>query len=86
MAHPQDNNTRKDDFMVTIRTTFGDIKLELRERLGGVAFDYLRCKTGERLIVESRDDEAMPEGTPVNVTFDPQNAYFFDVQTEERLR
>ena len=29
MAHPQDNNTRKDDFMVTIRTTFGDIKLEL---------------------------------------------------------
>ena len=29
MAHPQDDNTRKDDSMVTIRTTFGDIKLEL---------------------------------------------------------
>ncbi len=64
----------------------GDIKLELRERLGGVAFDYLRCSTGERLIVESRDDEAMPEGTPVEIQFDTKNAYFFDKKTEERLR
>ncbi len=64
----------------------GNIKLELRERLGGVAYDYLRCTTGERLIVESRDDEALPEGTEVNVEFDAAAAYFFDAETEMRLR
>ncbi|MEP3843918.1 MAG: sn-glycerol-3-phosphate ABC transporter ATP-binding protein UgpC [Paracoccaceae bacterium] len=64
----------------------GDIKLELRERLGGVAYDYLRCSTGERLIVESRNDEALPEGTTINVDFDPTVAYFFDAETENRLR
>ena len=64
----------------------GDIKLELRERLGGVAYDYLRCATGERLIVESRNDEALPEGTTINVDFDPAAAYFFDAETETRLR
>ena len=64
----------------------GDIKLELRERLGGVAYDYLRCATGERLIVESRNDEALPEGTQVSVEFDPAAAFFFDAETENRLR
>ena len=64
----------------------GDIKLELRERVGGVAYDYLRCATGERLIVESRNDEALPEGTTINVDFDPAAAYFFDAETETRLR
>ncbi|MEP6065869.1 MAG: sn-glycerol-3-phosphate ABC transporter ATP-binding protein UgpC [Paracoccaceae bacterium] len=64
----------------------GDIKLELRERLGGVAYDYLRCATGERLIVESRNDEALPEGTTISVEFDPAAAYFFDAKSENRLR
>jgi lactose/L-arabinose transport system ATP-binding protein len=62
------------------------IKLDLRERLGGVAYDYLTAPTGERLIVESRDDQAKPQGTPVTVDFDPAKAYFFDMQTEQRLR
>ena len=62
------------------------IKLDLRERLGGVAFDYLTTSTGERLVIESRDDEAMPQGTEVTVSFDPADAYFFDAESEQRLR
>ena len=62
------------------------IRLDLRERLGGVAYDYLNTETGERLIVESRADEAMPEGTSVAVSFNDRDVYLFDHQTEARLR
>ncbi|WP_299293488.1 sn-glycerol-3-phosphate ABC transporter ATP-binding protein UgpC [uncultured Tateyamaria sp.] len=62
------------------------IKLDIRERLGGVAYDYLTTPTGERLIVESKGDLAMEEGTEVTVTFDDERVMFFDAQTEQRLR
>ncbi|WP_299141340.1 sn-glycerol-3-phosphate ABC transporter ATP-binding protein UgpC [uncultured Tateyamaria sp.] len=62
------------------------IKLDIRERLGGVAYDYLTTPTGERLIVESKGDLAMEEGTEVTVTFDDDRVMFFDAQTEQRLR
>ncbi|MDW4497988.1 sn-glycerol-3-phosphate ABC transporter ATP-binding protein UgpC [Sulfitobacter sp. D35] len=63
-----------------------DITLDLRERLGGVSYDYLNTPQGERLIVESRDDAMLPEGTAVQVGFDPSDALFFDPETEKRLR
>ncbi len=63
-----------------------DITLDIRERLGGVSYDYLNTAHGERLIVESRNDEMIAEGTPVQVSFDPANALFFDPVTEKRLR
>ena len=62
------------------------IRLDIRERLGGVAYDYLNTATGERLVVESRGDLAMEEGTEVAVSFDPDRVMFFDAQSEERLR
>ena len=62
------------------------IKLDIRARLGGVAYDYLNTPTGERLVVESRGDMAMEEGTEVTITFDPTRAMFFDAQSEARLR
>ncbi|MEO0379052.1 MAG: sn-glycerol-3-phosphate ABC transporter ATP-binding protein UgpC [Pseudomonadota bacterium] len=62
------------------------IKLDIRERLGGVAYDYLNTPTGERLVVESRGDMAMDEGTEVTVNFDPTRAMFFDATSEARLR
>ena len=71
---------------LSISESPSDITLELRERLGGVAYDYLRCGTGERVIVESRDDQAMPEGTKVAVGFDPNDAMFFDAESETRIR
>lgn len=60
--------------------------LDLRERLGGVSYDYLTTPTGEKLIVETRGDEALPEGTAVAINFDDADAYFFDGATEQRLR
>ncbi|MEZ5779825.1 MAG: sn-glycerol-3-phosphate ABC transporter ATP-binding protein UgpC [Paracoccaceae bacterium] len=63
-----------------------DVMLDIRERLGGVSYDYLDTPQGERLIVETRNDEMIEEGTPVKVTFDPSNALFFDPKTEKRLR
>ncbi len=63
-----------------------DIKLDIRERLGGVAYDYLTTPTGERIIVESRDDEALPAETEVNISFNESDAYFFDAESEARLR
>ncbi|WP_420013545.1 ABC transporter ATP-binding protein [Tateyamaria sp.] len=62
------------------------IKLDIRERLGGVAYDYLTTPTGERLVVESKGDLAMEEGTEVTVSFDESRTMFFDVQSEARLR
>ena len=62
------------------------IRLDIRERLGGVAYDYLDTATGERLVVESRGDLAMEEGTEVTVTFDDSRTMFFDAQSEARLR
>lgn len=62
------------------------IKLDIRERLGGVAYDYLTTPTGERLVVESKGDLAMEEGTEVTVTFDQSRTMFFDNDSEIRLR
>ena len=62
------------------------ITLDIRERLGGVAYDYLAAPTGERIIVESRGDLGMEEGTEVTVAFDDARAMFFDAGTEARLR
>ena len=63
-----------------------DIVLDIRERLGGVSYDYLNTANGERLIVESRNDEMIDDGTPVQVRFAAQDALFFDPETEQRLR
>ena len=62
------------------------IRLDIRERLGGVAYDYLDTSTGERLVVESRGDLAMEEGTEVTVRFEHASTMFFDAQSEARLR
>jgi len=61
-------------------------KVDLCEQLGGVAYSYLVCPTGERVIAETKGEEApVSEGT-VSVSFDPASALFFDAETEKRLR
>ena len=61
-----------------------DIKLDMRERLGGVSYDYVSCPTGERLIVESRDDAALPSGTPVAISFDHSDVYVLGDDKDQR--
>jgi multiple sugar transport system ATP-binding protein len=61
-------------------------KVDLCEQLGGVAYSYLICPTGERVIVETKGEEApISEGT-VAITFDPETALFFGAKSEQRLR
>jgi len=62
------------------------LTIDLRERLGGVAFDYLTTPTGERIVVETRGDDPIASGTLVSVDFEDSDALFFDADTEERLR
>ncbi|WP_415921170.1 ABC transporter ATP-binding protein [Tateyamaria sp. SN6-1] len=69
-----------------LEATASPLTLDIRERLGGVAYDYLTAPTGERLIIETKGDMAMDEGTEVQVTFDDANVMFFDAETEARLR
>ena len=64
----------------------GQIRLDIRERLGGVAYDYLLAPDGTKIIAETRGDEAIPEDTMVQVDFDASDALVFDGKTEQRLR
>ena len=64
----------------------GDIRLDIREHLGGVSYDYLLPPTGEKIIVESRGESLASEGNTVGLSFDPAHAMFFDAETEQRLR
>ncbi|QDG75866.1 ABC transporter ATP-binding protein [Labrenzia sp. PHM005] len=61
-------------------------KVDLSEQLGGVAYSYLVCPTGERVIVETKGEDVPVSDGTVSVTFDPANAFFFDANTEQRLR
>ncbi|MEO1789839.1 MAG: TOBE domain-containing protein, partial [Pseudomonadota bacterium] len=60
--------------------------VELTEALGGVSYAYLTAPTGEKLIVEERGDDRSKTGARVGLKFDPGRAYFFDANTEARLR
>jgi lactose/L-arabinose transport system ATP-binding protein len=71
---------------MTLSAQASPIRVDISERLGGVAYDYLSTPTGERLVVETRGDEVQPEGTEIVVDFDPATAMFFDAETEKRLR
>jgi len=63
-----------------------NIRLDIRERLGGVAYDYLIAPDGTKIVAETRGDDTIPEDTLVTVDFDPAEALFFDGQSEARLR
>ena len=71
---------------LSVRAAESPIKIDIRERLGGVAYDYLTTPTGERIVVETRGDEAIPASTGVALEFEPATAMFFDAKTEARLR
>ncbi|MBO9452035.1 sn-glycerol-3-phosphate ABC transporter ATP-binding protein UgpC [Tropicibacter sp. R16_0] len=71
---------------LTIEAGDGGATLDLRERLGGVSYDYLVTGTGEKLIVENRNEDTLPEGSAVIVGFEDRDCMFFDAQTEKRCR
>ena len=62
------------------------VKVDLRERLGGVAYDYLTTPTGERIVVETKGDDPIDPGTTVEVKVEAGRALFFDAVSEKRIR
>lgn len=63
-----------------------DLKVDITEELGGVAYVYLTASNGERVVVEARGKSDVLKGTQVGVEFDAEQLMFFDSQTEQRLR
>ncbi|MHA7776582.1 ABC transporter ATP-binding protein [Roseibium sp. M-1] len=61
-------------------------KVDLCEQLGGVAYSYLVCPTGERVIVETKGEDAPVSEGNVAISFDPASALYFDAKSEQRLR
>ena len=71
---------------ITVTADGNDAKLDLRERLGGVSYDYLIAADGSKIVVESRDDNEIKSDSTVGVTFDDSTLFYFDAKTEMRLR
>ncbi len=71
---------------ITINETGDDLTLDIRERLGGVAYDYLLTEGGDKITVETDSDEEIAEGSKVTIDFALENTMFFDGETEKRLR
>ncbi|MCG7628346.1 sn-glycerol-3-phosphate ABC transporter ATP-binding protein UgpC [Epibacterium sp. MM17-32] len=60
--------------------------LDLRERLGAVAYDHLICADGAKIIVETRGEDSLEEGAAVALDFDDADVFLFDASSEARLR
>ncbi len=61
-------------------------RVEHTEALGGVSYVYLSADSGERIVVEAREDRPAPEGSKVGLSFSPEQVQAFDAKTEARLR
>ncbi|MEO0944238.1 MAG: sn-glycerol-3-phosphate ABC transporter ATP-binding protein UgpC [Pseudomonadota bacterium] len=70
----------------SLRAEPSQVKVDIAEQLGGVAYEYLNTPTGEPMVVESKGDDAIAAGTEVKVVFDQARVMFFDATTEARLR
>ncbi|MBO6757535.1 MAG: sn-glycerol-3-phosphate ABC transporter ATP-binding protein UgpC [Roseibium sp.] len=71
---------------ITLTPADTGAKIDLSEQLGSVAYDYVVCPTGERIIVETKGEDIVPYGTTVDVSFDSGKVFLFDATTEQRLR
>jgi lactose/L-arabinose transport system ATP-binding protein len=61
-------------------------RVEMTEALGGVSFLHVSAETGEKLVIETRDDPKVRLGDRVGIRFDPAHVMAFDAQTDLRLR
>jgi lactose/L-arabinose transport system ATP-binding protein len=52
-------------------------RVEITEALGGQTFIHLAAPSGEKLVIESREDPRVAPGDMVGVAFDPAQALYF---------
>ncbi len=67
-------------------TTGSTHRVDLTEALGGVSYLHVTASTGEKLVIESRDDPKVVAGDMVGITFDPAHVMAFDAKDDRRLR
>ncbi len=61
-------------------------RVEVTEALGGVSFIHVVAETGEKLVVESRDDPKVRLGDKVGIRFEDTHVFAFDAKDDRRLR
>ena len=64
----------------------GDLEVEFTEALGDVSYVYLKTQSGDRVVVESREEKLPSTGSKVGITSTPNKALFFDPTTEQRVK
>jgi len=71
---------------MSLKSGGGNFTVDITEQLGGVSYVYLNAPTGERIVVESKNEEDVITGSDISVSFDAATAMFFDETTDARLR
>jgi lactose/L-arabinose transport system ATP-binding protein len=64
----------------------GKFSVDIIEQLGGVSYVYLNAPTGERVVVESKNEEDAITGSGFSISVDEESTMFFDENTDARLR
>jgi len=71
---------------ITLDETGNNFTVDITEHLGGISYVYLSAPGGVRLVVESDDEISVAPGALVGISFEVENAMFFDAASEARLR
>lgn len=71
---------------MSIKDSVGNFTVDITEQLGGVSYVYLNAPTGERVVVESKNEEDVISGSGISISIDEETAMFFDETTDVRLR
>ncbi|MEM8787351.1 MAG: sn-glycerol-3-phosphate ABC transporter ATP-binding protein UgpC [Pseudomonadota bacterium] len=64
----------------------GPLHIDLIEHLGGVSFVYLVTPSGARIIAEAKEGRSIREGSGGHVSVGDSPVYFFDAETQRRIR
>ena len=67
-------------------TKSGDLEVEFTEALGDISYVYLKTLSGERVVVESREEKLPLTGSKVGIEANTTSALFFDPKTELRVK
>lgn len=71
---------------MSINSGGGNFTVDIAEQLGGVSYVYLNASTGERVVVESKNEEDEIVGSGFGISIDDATVMFFDEKTDARLR
>ena len=62
------------------------LKVEIVEQLGGINYVHAKSAHGDKLAIEVRDNDIPPLNTEIGVKFSKKDVFFFDTETEQRIR